>query len=86
MYVYMYIYIYKYINMYIYIYIYCKRFASPADPPQKIGFLGPRYRGTNLKSKDNKIDISLSLWDANGDKFVILASSGPRDLENLIPW
>ena len=33
----------------------------------------------------NKIGISFSLWDANGDKFVIVASSGPRDLENLIP-
>ena len=40
---------------------------------------------TNLKSQENKIDISLSLWDANGDKSVILASSGLRDLENRNP-
>ena len=30
---------------------YCKRFASPADPPEIFGFLGPGYRGTNSKSK-----------------------------------
>ena len=55
-------------------------------PPQEIlSFLGPRYRETNLKSKKNKIGISFSLWDANGDKFVILASSGLRDLENRNP-
>ena len=49
------------------------------------GFLGPGYRGTNLKSKKNKIGISFSLWDANGDKFVIFAVSGSRDIENRIP-
>ena len=30
--------------------------------------------------------MSFSFWDANGDKFVILAPSGPRDFENQIPW
>ena len=54
--------------------------------PENFGFLGPGYRGTNLKSKNNKIGISFSLWEANGDKFVILASSSHRDLENRIPW
>ena len=39
----------------------------------------------NCSLKKNKIGISFSLWDANGDKFVIFASSGPRDLENRIP-
>ena len=66
-------------------YLNCKRFASPADPPENFGFLGPGHRGKNLKSKKNKIGISFSLWEANGDKFVILASSSPRDLENRIP-
>ena len=33
----------------------------------------------------NKIGIGFSLWDANGDKFVIFASSGPRDREDRIP-
>ena len=63
----------------------CKRFASPADLPENFGFLGPAYRGTSLKWKKNKIGISFSLWDANGDKLVILASSGLRDHENRNP-
>ena len=49
------------------------------------GFLGPGYKETASKPKKNKIGISFNLWDANGDKFVILASLSPRDLENRIP-
>ena len=49
------------------------------------GFVGPWYMGTNWKPKKKEIGISFSLWDANGDKFVILASLSPRDLENRIP-
>ena len=30
------------------------------------------------------IGTSFSVWDANGDKFVIFAVSGSRDLENRI--
>ena len=40
----------------------------------------------SFKCKKNEIGISFSFWDANGDKFIMLASSGPRDLENRIPW
>ena len=36
-------------------------------------------------AKKNNIGISFSLWDANGDKFIIFAVSGSRDLENRIP-
>ena len=43
------------------------------------------YIWTGLKCKKNEIGTSLSFWDANGNKFVILASSSPRDLENRIP-
>ena len=53
-------------------------------PPEILSFLGPRYRETNLKSQKNKIGISFSLWDANGDKFFILAVSGYREVENRI--
>ena len=63
----------------------CKGFASPADPDFLFGFLGPGYKGTNLKSKKNKISIRFSLWEPNGDKFVILVYWRVRDLENRIP-
>ena len=36
--------------------------------------------------QNNEIGISFGFWDANGDKFVIFAPSGPRDLEDRIPW
>ena len=57
-------------------------------PPLKMNNVHLRYvldLPEKLFIKKNKIGISFSLWDANGDKFVIFASSGPRDLENRIP-
>ena len=50
------------------------------------GFLGPGYRGTILKCKKNKIGVSFSSWDANGNEFIIFAVSGARDVENRIAW
>ena len=55
-----------------------------STPREILSLLGPRYRETNFKFKKNKIGISFSLWDANGEKIFILASSSPRDLENRI--
>ena len=49
----------------------------------KLWFRG--ITGNEFKTLKNKIGVSFSLWDANGDKFVILAFLSPRDLENRIP-
>ena len=60
---------------------------------QDINWLGPSPAGeqqkqnvicTALKCKKNEIGTSFSFWDANGDKFVILASSGLGTLKIVL--
>ena len=41
------------------------------------------YIQTASKCNNKPIGISFSVWGPNGDKFMLLASSGSRDLENL---